>query len=78
MRVVVATLALNAISGDSRDHARRVSPVLRFIDAACWAGPFSDGRLHLAAAYAGQPAHRAIAHPLRASGIKYPGLQVAL
>ncbi len=69
MRVVVATVAMAVLSDDPMDRARQVLPVLRFIEAAWWTG-LGYGRLCLAAAYAGQPAERAIDLPPPMCGSK--------
>ena len=55
----VAQAALTVMSTDTADRCW-ARPALRFIADACWSGPAFDGRLHLADAYAAQPAARTI------------------
>ncbi len=52
-RILVADMAMTALSYNSTAQSRRAGPVLHFIAASFWANPRPDGMLHLGGAYRG-------------------------
>ncbi len=52
-RIILANVAMAALSCNPSEQSQRATPVLHFIAASFWANPRPDGLLHLGAAYRG-------------------------